>query len=126
HCVVAAMTGERSTGTTGNLALNRAVVLSSHEASASMHSGTSNGAAARATVPSPGNPIGWFGSLRAPALGTRVTVRDDPAARLGARRPAGQAPAELLSWMAEHHNAIMATVLVVLGAKYVGDAIGGL
>ncbi|MEV7671030.1 hypothetical protein [Streptomyces sp. NPDC088752] len=30
------------------------------------------------------------------------------------------------TWMGEHNSAIMTVVLVVLGAKYVGDAIGGL
>lgn len=30
------------------------------------------------------------------------------------------------TWMARHNAAIMTTLLIVLGAKYVGDAIGGL
>ncbi|MFE9045860.1 GAP family protein [Streptomyces sp. NPDC007818] len=34
--------------------------------------------------------------------------------------------AEWKAWMAAHNAAIMTTVLVVLGAKYVGDAISGL
>ncbi|MGC4947285.1 GAP family protein [Streptomyces sp. DT224] len=30
------------------------------------------------------------------------------------------------TWMGEHNSAIMTVVLVVLGAKYVGDAVSGL
>ena len=30
------------------------------------------------------------------------------------------------AWMGEHNTAIMTTVLAVLGAKYIGDAISGL
>ncbi|WP_406137919.1 GAP family protein [Streptomyces sp. NBC_01089] len=33
---------------------------------------------------------------------------------------------EWRTWMARHNAAIMTTLLVVLGAKYVGDAISGL
>lgn len=30
------------------------------------------------------------------------------------------------TWMAAHNAAIMATVLILLGAKYIGDALSGL
>lgn len=33
---------------------------------------------------------------------------------------------EWKAWMAAHNAAVMATVLIVLGAKYTGDAISGL
>ncbi|MFJ8862199.1 GAP family protein [Streptomyces sp. NPDC102451] len=39
---------------------------------------------------------------------------------------AGRVLAEWKEWMAAHNAAIMTTVLVVLGAKYIGDALTGL
>jgi hypothetical protein len=44
---------------------------------------------------------------------------------LGGQR-ASQVLESWKAWMAAHNNAIMTVLLLVLGAKYVGDAIGGL